>query len=124
MGQTDTDLASSVCYKLACRFIQPLTHHISGKYFYNIYDGRVCDYVLLLLLCRCAGVCSYEGHGGLCSIRLSEPLLKFRPRKDLIETLLVCMVLHINNNIIVQVQYVYRGSSYVTSCGDRPITLF
>jgi len=42
-----------------------------------------------LFVCRCAGVCSYEGHGGLCSIRLSEPLLKFRPRKDLIETLLV-----------------------------------
>jgi len=45
-----------------------------------------------VLLCRCAGVCSYEGHGGLCSIRLSEPLLKFRPRKDLIETLLVGML--------------------------------
>lgn len=37
----------------------------------------------------CAGVCKYEGRGGLCSISLSEPLLKFRPRKDLIETLLV-----------------------------------
>lgn len=37
----------------------------------------------------CAGVCSYEGLGGLCSIRLSEPLLKLRPRKDLVETLLV-----------------------------------
>ncbi|KAF5885405.1 sprT-like domain-containing protein Spartan, partial [Clarias magur] len=33
----------------------------------------------------CAGVCSYEGRGGLCSIRLSEPLLKLRPRKDLVE---------------------------------------
>ena len=38
---------------------------------------------------RCAGVCSYEGRGGLCSIRLSEPLLKLRPRKDLVQTLLV-----------------------------------
>jgi len=45
--------------------------------------------VWLLFLYRCAGVCSYEGHGGLCSIRLSEPLLKLRPRKDLVETLLV-----------------------------------
>ena len=36
----------------------------------------------------CAGVCSYEGRGGLCSIRLSEPLLRLRPRKDLVETLL------------------------------------
>lgn len=30
-------------------------------------------------------MCSYEGRGGLCSIRLSEPLLKLRPRKDLVE---------------------------------------
>lgn len=40
----------------------------------------------------CAGVCSYEGRGGLCSIRLSLPLLKLRPRKDLIETLLHEMI--------------------------------
>ncbi|XP_062938838.1 DNA-dependent metalloprotease SPRTN isoform X2 [Cynocephalus volans] len=33
----------------------------------------------------CAGMCSYEGRGGMCSIRLSEPLLKLRPRKDLVE---------------------------------------
>lgn len=38
---------------------------------------------------RCAGLCCYEGRGGLCSIRLSAPLLKLRPRKDLVETLLV-----------------------------------
>lgn len=40
----------------------------------------------------CAGVCSYQGRNGLCSIRLSEPLLKLRPRKDLIETLLHEMI--------------------------------
>ncbi|XP_069463043.1 DNA-dependent metalloprotease SPRTN isoform X2 [Ambystoma mexicanum] len=40
----------------------------------------------------CAGVCSYEGRGGLCSIRLSGPLLKLRPRKDLVETLLHEMI--------------------------------
>lgn len=40
---------------------------------------------MLGLFCSCAGVCSYEGRGGLCSIRLSEPLLKLRPRKDLVE---------------------------------------
>lgn len=39
--------------------------------------------------CRCAGVCSYEGRGGLCSVRLSSPLLKLRPRRDLVQTLLV-----------------------------------
>ncbi|KAI8422820.1 hypothetical protein MSG28_006565 [Choristoneura fumiferana] len=40
----------------------------------------------------CAGVCSYEGRGGLCDIALSEPLLKLRPRKDLVETLLHEMI--------------------------------
>ncbi|XP_972573.2 DNA-dependent metalloprotease dvc-1 [Tribolium castaneum] len=40
----------------------------------------------------CAGICSYSGRGGLCSITLSEPLLKLRPRKDLVETLLHEMI--------------------------------
>lgn len=40
----------------------------------------------------CAGICSYQGRGGLCHITLSEPLLKLRPRKDLIETLLHEMI--------------------------------
>ncbi|XP_066148547.1 DNA-dependent metalloprotease SPRTN [Euwallacea fornicatus] len=49
----------------------------------------------------CAGVCSYQGRGGLCSITLSEPLLKLRPRKDLVETLLHEMIhayLFVTNN--------------------------
>ncbi|XP_021348803.1 sprT-like domain-containing protein Spartan isoform X2 [Mizuhopecten yessoensis] len=40
----------------------------------------------------CAGLCSYEGRGGLCSVRLSVPLLKLRPRKDLVQTLLHEMI--------------------------------
>uniref|UniRef100_A0A2C9KG14 SprT-like domain-containing protein n=1 Tax=Biomphalaria glabrata TaxID=6526 RepID=A0A2C9KG14_BIOGL len=40
----------------------------------------------------CAGICVYEGRGGLCSVRLSLPLLKLRPRKDLVETLLHEMI--------------------------------
>ncbi|NXA87926.1 SPRTN protein, partial [Melanocharis versteri] len=40
----------------------------------------------------CAGICSYHERSGLCSIRLSEPLLKLRPRKDLVETLLHEMI--------------------------------
>ncbi|KAI8813243.1 SprT-like family-domain-containing protein [Cladochytrium replicatum] len=35
----------------------------------------------------CAGTCHFFG-GRYCSVRLSEPLLKFRPRSDLINTLL------------------------------------
>ncbi|XP_027726571.1 sprT-like domain-containing protein Spartan [Vombatus ursinus] len=49
----------------------------------------------------CAGFCKYEGKGGMCSISLSEPLLKLRPRKDLIETLLHEMIhayLFVTNN--------------------------
>eukprot|EP00096_Caligus_rogercresseyi_P013443 TRINITY_DN6091_c0_g1_i1.p1 TRINITY_DN6091_c0_g1~~TRINITY_DN6091_c0_g1_i1.p1 ORF type:complete len:523 (+),score=151.80 TRINITY_DN6091_c0_g1_i1:123-1691(+) len=40
----------------------------------------------------CAGVCSYRRREGYCSIRLSLPLLKLRPRKDLVETLLHEMI--------------------------------
>ncbi|XP_049626740.1 DNA-dependent metalloprotease SPRTN-like [Suncus etruscus] len=50
---------------------------------------------------QCAGICNYEGRGGMCSIRLSEPLLKLRPRKDLVETLLHEMIhayLYVTNN--------------------------
>ncbi|CAG8784011.1 5159_t:CDS:2, partial [Acaulospora colombiana] len=39
----------------------------------------------------CAGLCRYQS-GGYCSIRLSEPLLKFRTRQDMIETLLHEMI--------------------------------
>ncbi|KAJ7342248.1 hypothetical protein JRQ81_009946 [Phrynocephalus forsythii] len=49
----------------------------------------------------CAGVCCYERRGGMCSIRLSEPLLKLRPRRDLVETLLHEMIhalLFVTNN--------------------------
>lgn len=44
--------------------------------------------VVPLLTSRCAGLCEYRT-GGCCTIKLSEKLLKFRPRKDLIATLLV-----------------------------------
>lgn len=49
----------------------------------------------------CAGICSYEGRAGMCKITLSEPLLKLRPRKDLVETLLHEMIhalLFVTNN--------------------------
>ena len=39
----------------------------------------------------CAGVCVYES-GGYCSVRLSEPLLKFRSPKEVRETLLHEMI--------------------------------
>ncbi|XP_037938119.1 uncharacterized protein LOC119671514 [Teleopsis dalmanni] len=51
----------------------------------------------------CAGICYYQGNkfGKSITVRLSEPLLKLRPRKDLVETMLhemihaYCFVLNI-----------------------------
>lgn len=40
---------------------------------------------------QCAGTCSYNA-GGLCQIRLSGPLLQFRPVPDLKDTLLHEMI--------------------------------
>ncbi|XP_037071067.1 sprT-like domain-containing protein Spartan [Pollicipes pollicipes] len=40
----------------------------------------------------CAGVCSYQPGSGLCSVRLSRPLLTLRPRSDLVQTLLHEMI--------------------------------
>ena len=50
---------------------------------------------------RCAGLCRYEKRAGMCSISLSVPLLKLRPRKDLVETLIHEMIhayLFVTNN--------------------------
>lgn len=51
---------------------------------------------------KCAGICYLRsnrfGHKS-CTIRLSEPLLKLRSRKDLVETLLV------SKSIIVKSEY-------------------
>ncbi|KAF8940191.1 hypothetical protein BGZ58_007434 [Dissophora ornata] len=41
---------------------------------------------------RCAGLCLYQARAQYCSIRLSEPLLKFRPESDYIDTLLHEMI--------------------------------
>ncbi|KAG0379810.1 hypothetical protein BGX24_011583 [Mortierella sp. AD032] len=40
----------------------------------------------------CAGLCVYQSTAHYCSIRLSEPLLKFRPESDYIDTLLHEMI--------------------------------
>ncbi|OAF70079.1 hypothetical protein A3Q56_02168 [Intoshia linei] len=40
----------------------------------------------------CAGLCKYNFLTGSCAIRLSKPLLSFRSRKDLIETILHEMI--------------------------------
>ncbi|XP_061756933.1 DNA-dependent metalloprotease SPRTN [Nerophis ophidion] len=62
----------------------------NSRFFWGKLNGVEVKWSPRMTLC--AGVCSYEGRGGLCSIRLSEPLLKLRPRKDLVETLLHEMI--------------------------------
>ncbi|XP_077408564.1 DNA-dependent metalloprotease SPRTN isoform X2 [Vanacampus margaritifer] len=62
----------------------------NDRFFWSKLSGVEVKWSPRMTLC--AGVCSYEGRGGLCSIRLSEPLLKLRPRKDLVETLLHEMI--------------------------------
>lgn len=42
-----------------------------------------------MFIYSCAGVCTFHNNNKQCVITLSAPLLKLRPRKDLVETLLV-----------------------------------
>lgn len=60
----------------------------------HVFSGRLSGVELRWskTMTRCAGLCSYEGRGGLCSVRLSEPLLRLRPRSDLVNTLLHEMI--------------------------------
>ncbi|KAB0792376.1 hypothetical protein PPYR_14335 [Photinus pyralis] len=62
----------------------------NGKYFWNKLITVCVSWSKRMT--SCAGICSYQGSGGFCHITLSEPLLKLRPRKDLIETLLHEMI--------------------------------
>jgi predicted SprT family Zn-dependent metalloprotease len=50
------------------------------------------DTTCLVFCVISAGLCSYQRLTGFCSIRLSEPLLKLRPRSDLVNTLLHEMI--------------------------------
>uniref|UniRef100_A0A672FB89 SprT-like N-terminal domain n=1 Tax=Salarias fasciatus TaxID=181472 RepID=A0A672FB89_SALFA len=70
--------------------VRALFLEFNQRFFWGKLSGVEVKWSPRMTLC--AGVCSYEGRGGLCSIRLSEPLLKLRPRKDLVETLLHEMI--------------------------------
>ena len=56
------------------------------KYFKNKLDSCVLEWSKKMKLC--AGICYYEKASKLCTIRLSEPILKFREKIDIISTLL------------------------------------
>lgn len=58
------------------------------QYFWSTLDAVTVQWSKRMTVC--AGVCRLQN--GFCSINLSEPLLKLRPRKDLVETLLHEMI--------------------------------
>ncbi|KAK0412001.1 hypothetical protein QR680_005973 [Steinernema hermaphroditum] len=60
------------------------------RFFWNSL-GR-CEIKWSKKMTSCAGTCTYRGRFGSCVITLSEPLLKLRPRKDLVETMLHEMI--------------------------------
>ena len=62
----------------------------NNEFFWSRLNG--CEVKWSPRMTLCAGVCSYQYRSGFCSIRLSLPLLKLRPRKDLVETLLHEMI--------------------------------
>jgi len=68
--------------------IHQLFLHFNTQYF-NTLDSVSVQWSSRMT--QCAGVCEEE-KGGFCVIKLSEPLLKFRPQSDLIETLLHEMI--------------------------------
>ncbi|KAI6190163.1 SprT-like domain-containing protein [Aphelenchoides bicaudatus] len=63
-------------------------------YDFQFFDGKLsrCTVEWSKRLKSCAGVCQYRPITGLCTIRMSEPLLKLRPRRDFVETLLHEMI--------------------------------
>ncbi|XP_010589314.1 DNA-dependent metalloprotease SPRTN isoform X2 [Loxodonta africana] len=63
--------------------LQALFVQFNDRFFWGQLEAVEVKWSVRMTLC--AGICSYEGRGGMCSIRLSEPLLKLRPRKDLVE---------------------------------------
>uniref|UniRef100_A0A1I7V5I9 Protein with SprT-like domain at the N terminus n=1 Tax=Loa loa TaxID=7209 RepID=A0A1I7V5I9_LOALO len=72
----------------------PDLHALFQQYDDTFFNGRLvaCEVKWSSRMTACAGLCSFERKGGFCSIRLSKPLLQYRPRKDLVETLLHEMI--------------------------------
>lgn len=74
----------------------PDIHALFCKFNTKFFAGRLSCVELewSVKMYNCAGICysSRNRAGMACVIRLSEPLLKLRPRKDLVETLLHEMI--------------------------------
>jgi hypothetical protein len=72
--------------------IRALYLHFDDLFFQRTLQSSAVEVKWSKRMTLCAGICSYDGAGGLCSIRLSEPLLTLRPRSDTVNTLLHEMI--------------------------------
>ncbi|OWZ05509.1 hypothetical protein PHMEG_00022394 [Phytophthora megakarya] len=72
----------------------PDLHSLFLEYNRMFFEGRLagCEVKWSKRMTLCAGLCSFQPRSGFCSIRLSEPLLKLRPRSDMVNTLLHEMI--------------------------------
>jgi len=72
----------------------PNIHELFVQFNAAYFDGMLASVSVQWSprMTLCAGLCYYERRGKCCSIKLSAPLLKLRPRKDLVETLLHEMI--------------------------------
>ncbi|CAI5738453.1 unnamed protein product [Hyaloperonospora brassicae] len=72
----------------------PDLHSLFLEYNRLFFEGRLsgCEVKWSKRMTLCAGLCTFQPRSGFCSIRLSEPLLKLRPRSDLVNTLLHEMI--------------------------------
>ncbi|KAI7869930.1 SprT-like family-domain-containing protein [Spinellus fusiger] len=86
-NEKDTHLAQLL--QDPCPDIHALFLIFNPMYFHSRLDPVEVKWSRRLTLC--AGLCCYQP-GGLCTIKLSEPLLKLRPAKDLLNTLLHEMI--------------------------------
>lgn len=67
--------------------IRALFLRYNSEFFHEALCSTVIEWSRRMT--TCAGIC-YCKREGFCIIRLSQPLLQFRPRSDLVNTLLVC----------------------------------
>ncbi|KAJ1980482.1 hypothetical protein H4R35_001102 [Dimargaris xerosporica] len=79
------DISTEVLPDLHALFLQ-----YNEQYFWGSLAGIEVKWSHRMTLC--AGLCLYQRLERFCSIRLSEPLLKFRPVSDMIDTLLHEMI--------------------------------
>ena len=67
-----------------------LFRYYNKQHFWGSLNGVFVEFSKRMT--SCAGTCTFKGRLGGCRIALSEPLLKFRPRSDLLSTLLHEMI--------------------------------